>query len=469
MMASIHERRIPRSVTDGKDMGSEAATRLPLLHPDRFPALQSRNFRLLWIRQGISGIGSMMQVWAVNWQLYALTHSKLSLGMVGLFRVVPIVLFSLFAGTVADAWDRRKVMLVTQSTVALVAAGLGWLTWSHHLTAAWIYAATVVGGAAMAFDNPSRQALIPSLIDRKDLPNAMSVMSVSFRTSTIIGPMLAGLLIAHNGLAATYFLNALSFLAVIWALLAMRIAPVEATAADKAERGQVSWASLMEGLRFVRGEPLLVSTIWLDFFATFFSSANSLLPVFASDILHVGAKGYGVLAAAEAVGALVSGIAVSFLPTIRRQGPIMLASVLLYGVATIVFGASHFFLLSWLALAGVGATDTVSTIFRQTIRQLRTPDRLRGRMTSVNMIFFMGGPQLGEFESGLAAQWLGGPAAVVLGGIACVATVGLVVLRFPILRHYRFDPAVSAEAPAATPVAAESTPSLAEAAPSDNS
>jgi MFS family permease len=414
----------------------------------KFPALSSRNFRLLWIGQGVSGIGSFMQIWAINWQLYEITHRALALGLIGLFRVIPIVLFSLVGGTVADAWDRRKVMLWTQSSLAVVAVLLGALTYTHHLTASWIYFLTSVGAAAMAFDNPARQSLIPSLVKKSELTNGLSLMSVSFRTSTILGPVLAGLLIAKGGLGDTYFINAVSFLAVIWALVAMRLdgaalqekvalASDATTDVNPSPQAEVSWSSLVEGLQFVWGAPLLVSTLALDAIATFFSSANSLLPIFAKDILRVGARGYGILAAAEATGALVAGLVLSFFPPIRRQGMVILISVAIYGASTVVFGLSKLFLLSWLALAMFGASDAVSTVLRQTVRQIMTPNRLRGRMTSVNMIFFMGGPQLGEFESGIAAQYLGAPLAVMLGGVAAVIAVAIVAIKAPILRRYR--------------------------------
>ena len=419
-----------------------------LLFVSRFPALRSRNFRLFWMGQGISGIGSFMQVWVINWQLYAITHHALALGLIGLFRVIPIIIFSLIGGTVADAWDRRKVMLVTQSTLAMVALLLGGLTLSHHLTPTWIYALTMVGAAAMAFDNPARQSLIPSLVDRKDLTNALSMMSVAFRTSTILGPVLAGFLIARGSMSDTYFFNAMSFLAVIGALIALRLpAHSAALGTAAASRSGVDLKSLKEGLVFVWNSPLIVSTIWLDFLATFFSSANALLPIFAKDILHIGAKGYGLLAAAEAVGALMAGLALSFSRPILRQGYVMLWAVALYGLATVVFGASRLFVVSWLALAVVGVADSVSTILRQTIRQLITPDCLRGRMTSVNMIFFMGGPQLGELESGIVAQWLGGPISVIIGGLGCLLTVAWVAVRSPLLRNYRLDTHAAPPAP----------------------
>ena len=407
-----------------------------------FPALQSRNFRLLWFGQGVSGIGSMMQIWAINWQLYALTHHALALGLIGLFRVIPIVLFSLIGGTVADAWDRRKVMLATQTALALVAAALGWLTISHQMSAPAIYGLTMIGAAAMAFDNPARQSLIPQLVPRADFAGAVALNSIMMRTATILGPMAAGLLIARGGLGETYWINAISFLAVIAALLLMRLGPAqtEPTPGETKERagpGTVSFAALTEGLRFVWQTPILVWTLSLDFLATFFSSANALLPIFARDILHVGARGYGLLAGAEAVGALAAGVLLSVGRPIVRQGRAVLWAVVLYGAATVVFGASKLFWLSWLALAFGGVADSISTILRQTIRQLVAPDRLRGRMTSVNMIFFMGGPQLGEFEAGLVATWLGAPLSVITGGLGCLVTVALVAARAATLRNYR--------------------------------
>ncbi len=419
--------------------------------PGRFPALRSRNYRLLWFGQGVSGVGSMMQVWAINWQLYALTHHALALGLIGLFRVVPIVLFSLIGGTVADAWDRRKVMLATQTTLAGVATALGVLTVTHHMSAPAIYGLTVIGAAAMAFDNPARQALIPQLVPRSDFVSAVALNSMMMRTATIIGPMVAGLLIARGGLGDTYWLNAVSFLAVIGALLLMRLAPAQsdpagAGVAKTGERGEISWASLTEGLRFVWSTPILVWTLSLDFLATFFSSANALLPIFARDILHAGARGYGVLAAAEAVGALAAGTFLSLGRPVVRQGRTVLWAVTLYGAATVVFGWSKLFWLSWVALAVGGVADSISTIMRQTIRQLVTPDRLRGRMTSVNMIFFMGGPQLGELEAGLVATWLGAPWSVITGGLGCLLTVALVAARAPMLRNYRRTDAEAASA-----------------------
>lgn len=412
--------------------GDGGNTILSILH-GRFPALRSRDFRLLWIGQTISVAGGQMQFWALNWHIYALTHSPIALGLIGLFRVVPIVLFSLAGGVVADAHDRKKVYFFTQIVLASIAAALCGLTWAHHMTAAGIYALTAVAASALAFANPARQSLVPTLVPREHFPNAAALTSISHQVSTIVGPVAAGFLIARGSLAATYGVNALSFIATLIALLL-----IHSPQTDKTEesRGEMSVSAMMEGLRFVRQTPILVSTIILDFFATFWSSANALLPVFARDVLHVGARGYGLLAASAAVGSLGAGAAVALLPSIKRQGSVLLWSVVWYGAATVAFGWSKWFWLSWLALAVTGAADTVSTILRQTIRQLITPDRLRGRMTAANMIFFMGGPQLGELEAGLAAAWIGAPGSVILGGVACLISTAWLTARFPLLRHY---------------------------------
>jgi MFS family permease len=402
--------------------------RTPVLYR-RFPALQSRDFRLLWLGQLISMAGSQMQFWALNWHLYALTHSAVALGMIGLARVIPIAIFSLVGGTVADALDRRKLMLMTQSVMMATAVLLGILTMRGELTAGVIYALSALAAGALAFDNPARQALLPNLVPREHFANAVSLHTIIRQVATIVGPPLAGLLIASGGLAFTYWLNALSFLAVIGALLLMR-------AGGGRAGGSVDLAALREALAFLRRSPVLLSTMVLDFLATFFSSANALLPIFAKDLLHVGPKGYGVLAAAPAVGSLLTGSALAFLPRIRRQGQVVLWAVVAYGAATILFGVSRWYALSLLALAATGAADTISTVVRQTIRQLNTPDRLRGRISAATMVFFMGGPQLGELEAGLVAAWVGAPLSVVLGGLGCLVSVALIAWRVPRLRAY---------------------------------
>jgi MFS family permease len=404
------------------------------------PALRHRNFRLLWIGLFVSFTGSNMQAAAILWHvslLVAPDRKGLALGTVGLVRVVPIVVFSMVGGVVADAWHRRRLMLVTQSAATIVATALTLLTGAGTISLALLYALTALGSTVGSFDLPARQALVPSLVPRADLANALSLNTAMMQTASIAGPAIGGILIATLGLTWVYLLNAVSFGFVIGALLLMRGVPEDVT---PTEREAVSWQAAVEGLRFVFTSPLIRSTMLLDFFATFFSSAVALLPIFAQDILQVGPKGYGWLYAAPAAGAVLMSTAMIVLADrIRSRGPVLLWSVAIYGVATVGFGLSRSFWITFACLALTGVADTVSMVIRSVIRQLETPDRLRGRMTGVNMIFFMGGPQLGEVEAGALAQWMGAPFSVITGGIGCLLATGWVAATTPQLRRYRHD------------------------------
>ncbi|PYQ70092.1 MAG: MFS transporter [Acidobacteria bacterium] len=417
-----------------------------------FVALRHRNFRLIWIGLLVSFTGSMMQNAALLWHVSLLVTPErkgLALGMVGLVRVVPVVVFSMISGVVADAWDRRRLMLFTQTAATLVALALASIAFSG-VTGLWlIYVLAALGSAVGAFDLPARNALVPTLVPREHLPNAISLNTIMFQTASVVGPSLGGLLIAATHVGWAYVANAISFAFVIVALLLMRDIPERQPSAPGA-RDDVSWHAALEGLRFVFRSPLIRSTMLLDFFATFFSSAMALLPIFAQDILKVGAEGYGWLYAAPAAGAVVmSAIMVPMTERIRKRGPTLLWSVAGYGIATAVFGLSRSFWLTFFCLAMTGATDTVSMIIRNVIRQLETPDRLRGRMTGVNMVFFMGGPQLGELEAGVVANWFGATVSVVSGGIGCLIATGWVAASTPRLRHYQKEDAdaVQAELP----------------------
>jgi MFS family permease len=417
----------------------------------RFPrsivALQHRNFRLLWIGLFLSFTGSMMQNAALLWHVSLLVADEkkgLALGLVGLTRVGPVVVFSMIAGVLADAVDRRRVLLVTQTLAALAALALSLLSF-HGLSVVWpIYVLAAISAAVSAFDLPARQALVPTLVPRDHLANAISLQTIMFQTASVVGPALGGVVIAAGGVAWAYLANAVSFGFVILALVGMHGAggqPIH----DADRPDAVSWAAAREGLRFVFSSPLIRSTMVLDFLATFFASATALLPIFAQDILHVGARGYGWLFAAPAVGAMITGAAlVPFVEHIKRRGVSIVWSVIGHGAATIVFGVSRSFWLTFFCLAAVGATDTVSTVLRNIIRNLETPDRLRGRMTGINMVFFMGGPQLGELEAGLIANWFGAPFSVISGGFGCLVATTAIAAMTPPLRHYRSDTAPDA-------------------------
>ena len=407
---------------------------------DSVVALQHRNYRLLWIGLFVSFSGSMMQNAGLLWHVSLLVppdRKGLALGMVGLVRVLPIMVFSMISGVVADAWDRRKLMLFTQIAATIVATVLAILTF-RGLTHVWpLYLLAALGSAVGAFDLPARGALVPPLVPREHLPNAISLNTIMFQTASVVGPSLGGVMIASTGVGWVYVANAISFGFVIIALAMMRDVPPHPKS-ETGSRDDVSLHAAMEGLRVVYRSPLIRSTMLLDFFATFFSSATALLPIFAQDVLQVGAKGYGWLYAAPAVGAMATSAAlVPLADRIERRGPTLLWAVAGYGLATVVFGFSRSFWLTFACLMLTGATDTVSMVIRNIVRQLETPDRLRGRMMGVNMVFFMGGPQLGELEAGVVANWLGAPVSVISGGIGCLIATGWVAGVTPALRRYR--------------------------------
>lgn len=402
-----------------------------------FTALRHRDFRLLWIGQLISVTGTQMQLVAINWHVYLLTKSPLALGGVGLVRILPIIFCSLVGGVVADAVDRKRLMLATQGSILVCAAALAVMT-ATGLQSIWpIYALTAIASAALAFDNPARQAMLPTLVPAEDFPNAVSLGIVVFNSAMIVGPALAGILLSIRGPALIYGINAASFIAVIIALLLMH---ASGRAHVEEHAPQINLGALREGLRFVWRTPIIVQTMTLDFIATFFASATALLPIFAAEILNVGARGLGLLAAAPGAGSIVTGLLMARLGVNRKQGKIVLGSVVIYGAATVAFGLSRWFWLSLLMLGITGAADTVSTVLRQTIRQLVTPNHLRGRMTSVNMIFFMGGPQLGEMEAGAVAALIGAALSVVTGGIGCLLAVAAASLWAKELWRYEGHP-----------------------------
>ncbi len=397
---------------------------------DRFPALRHRDLAWLLGGQLVSLTGSQMQQVAVVWQLYLFTHSPFALGLMALFRVVPVLLFALGGGVAADALDRRRLMMATQTTLALISLGLA-VTSGLGVAGAWtLYAAAALSGIATAFDGPARQSLVPLLVPREDLPAALGLAAFVWQLATIAGPALGGVLLAAGGPVPIYVLDALSFGAVLAALWRMHDLPqVRARTAAGLE-------SVREGLRFIRGAPIIRTTMLLDFVATFFGGSMLLMPIFADQILAVGPRGLGVLYAAQPVGAALAGFVLSARGVPRRQGAAVLISVAAYGAAIAAFGVSRSFPLSLSLLAASGAADTVSMVIRQTLRQLLTPDELRGRMTSINMMFYIGGPQLGEFEAGAVARAFNARISVASGGLLCVAAVAVTALVAPALRRY---------------------------------
>ncbi len=413
----------------------------------RMAALRYRDFRFLWVGEMVSTTGSQMQLFAINWHVFQLLRGQsftisvfgndivmgaeaFGLGMLGLVRVIPIVMFALLGGVLADALDRRRVMIWTRVISALIAAALTFLTLSDQIDVNSIYLLTALGAAATALDSPARQSIVANLVKPRHLTNAISLNTLIFQIATICGPALAGLLVAQFNIGLVYAINTATFFVAIIAIGLIRHRGKIKTAAN------IGWRALIDGIRFTFSTRIIMGTMLLDFFATLFASARTMLPIVAGDILGVGAAGYGLLATAQPVGALLVGLIMSLRSDMKRQGLILLLSVAVYGLATAIFGISTSFALSYFMFALTGAGDTVSMVIRGTIRQLMTPDELRGRMVSVNMMFFMGGPQLGELEAGLVASLFGAPFAIFSGGLATVLLTAWVAWRYPSIRRY---------------------------------
>ncbi len=414
------------------------------MRPGSLAALRYRDFRLLWTGQLISMAGRMMQSAAILWHIYLITKSPLALGLIGLTRLLPVLAFALLSGLVADTMDRRRLMLITQSGMALVALLLAVVSF-RGVSAAWpIYLLAMADASFSAFDTPASQSLVPRLVPPEHLANAFSLSATMSQFASVLGPSLAGVVIASRGVAWAYMLNAVSLLALIAALLLMRT-----PASPPEERVGISLHAAMDGLRFVFRAPIIRANMLLDFFATFFASATALLPIFAQDILRIGAQGYGLLYAAPSLGALVSGVVLSVRGLIRRQGRVLLWAVAGFGLATVIFGLSKSFWITFTALALTGAADMVSMVICGTARQLLTPDSMRGRMVSWNMLFFAGGPQLGEIEAGLLARWVGPVISVVVGGVGCLAAAGGIAWLTPELRRFEGHSLGSGEPPLA--------------------
>ncbi len=418
----------------------------------RLPSLQHRDFRLLWLSQFASFVGSQMQFTAVNWDIFAmlrgqftnfnlfgstlsLSSDALGLGLLGLVRIGPIVAFAMIGGAMADSHDRRKQMMSAFIVSLFFAAVLAILSLNGNTSVLPIYICTAAIAAASAFGNPARQALLPNLVPREHFTNAVSLNTLGVQIASIAGPAIAGVLIGITNIGVIYALNALSFIIGIGALLLMRYRE------PKREGGSgVSLRAMADGVKFVFGTPIIAGTMLLDFFATFFSSARTMLPIIASEVLRTDVAGYGLLSTAAALGSVIAGVFTSLRKEINQQGAVLLISVGVFGLATVLFGLTTNFRLAYVFFAITGAADTVSTIIRNIIRQLHTPDSLRGRMVGVNMMFFIGGPQLGELEAGLLAAAFGVPFSVVSGGIITILLTLWVAQRYRVLREYRAIP-----------------------------
>jgi MFS family permease len=393
-----------------------------------------RDFCLFWTGSMLSGIGSQFTTVAMAWQIYELTDSALQIGLLGLLRAVPQMILLLFAGLLADAINRRKLMMFTQTGLFCVSTALTLLTFAGKASPHLLYAATIFLAFFTALEQPSRQSMIPNLVPREHLAQSLALQGTQRYVPVIAGPSIAGVVLALFGPAVCYAVDAFSWLAMLSALALLRT-PISEGGGWKT----ISLSSLREGLGFVWGHGVIFPLMLLDFGATLFGNVRSLFPVYARDILFVGPQGLGLLYASRAVGSLCAAALVSVMGPVRRAGMWIILGVGLYGVATSVFAYSQVFWISVLMLALCGAGDTISSILRSTINQMTTPDELRGRMSSINSIFTSSGPQLGQFESGLVAAWLGAQLSALTGGLASLAIVALVAIGFPQVQRFRIS------------------------------
>ncbi|MFA5770147.1 MAG: MFS transporter [Patescibacteria group bacterium] len=393
--------------------------------------LKNRDFLLMQLGMSTSRIGTFMQEVAVSWQLYQLTKSPLSLGILGLSKFLPILFFSFFSGIAADIYNRKKIIFVVQIFSIINACLLAILTITGKITPLLIYLLVGLEAGLYSFESPARQAMGPTIIAKKDFPLAVNIMNITYQTTNFIGPAIAGFIIAFFGISTVYIINAFSFLAVIIALILMSPLP------KIIKKPEFSFNEIKEGFIFVFKTPLIYGSMYIDFIATFFASASTLMPIFAVDILKVGPKELGLLYAAPSIGAVIAGLCFPFLNKIKNKGWLLLSAVCFFGLNTFLFAISRNFYLSIIFIALSGSGDIISVIIRNVIRQLNTPDHLRGRMTAINMLFYSAGPQLGETEAGIAAYFMGTPLSVAFGGIATIIATIYIAIKTPELLNYK--------------------------------
>lgn len=386
-------------------------------------------FRMFWCARLCTTIGYQILTVAVGWQMYDLTGDALMLGLVGLVQFLPSVVLLLMSGHVADRFDRRQIVRICQLTEAAIALGMaaaslaGWVRHEH------IFIFVALLGATRAFETPTLQALLPSVVTPRQLPRAVALSSSATQTAIIVGPALGGFAYVA-GPGVVYGIGALLFLAAatLITLLRLRQRPQRLTA-------PVSISTLFAGFAYIRSRPVLLGAISLDLFAVLLGGATALLPIYARDILHTGPWGLGLLRSSPAIGALATAIWLARHPLERKVGRVMFGAVALFGLATICFGLSTLLPLSMLALVVLGASDMISVVVRSTLVQLDTPDDMRGRVGAVNSVFIGASNQLGEFESGVTAAWLGPVGAVLLGGVGTLVVVAVWMRLFPALAN----------------------------------
>jgi MFS family permease len=398
---------------------------MPASHrTDPIVALRQKWFLLYVTGSLVSNTGNQMRTVAVSWEVYERTREPLSLGLIGLVLAVPVLVLALPAGMAADRYSRRHIIMLAQAGMALSGLGLAWAS-DARAPLTFIYLCLLGTGIFRAIGWPASQAIVTALVPARIFSNAATWRSVAFQLASTLGPLAGGLLIAKWNPVAVYLIDAASSVVLIACLIPLRPAPQARHAEPR------SWRSFADGVRFVRRQPIILSTITLDMVAVLFGGATALLPVYAKDILYVGPTGFGWLRAMPSLGAISMSLLLAMRPPIARAGPALLWAVIGFGAATIVFGLSKYYPLSLAALFVLGAFDNISVVIRSTVVQLLTPDAMRGRVAAVNAVFIGTSNEIGELESGLAAQWLGAVITATGGGVMTLVTVFAVATIWP--------------------------------------
>lgn len=398
---------------------------------DPYAALRHRDYRLLLIGRFITSFGNEMLTFAISWELWLRTQSAFALGMVGLVQIIPVILLSLPAGHVADQYNRKRIVVISELAIGLCVLGLGWLSYTEG-PLVLIYTLLLGIGIARAFNEPASSTLIPETVPPHLFASAATWNSSTWHFASITGPAFAGILIGFfNAVTLIYFFAAVA--AIVFVILLTMIQGRKLALAEKSE----TWSSLKEGFRFMRDTRVILAAITLDMFAVLFGGAVALLPIYATDILKVGAQGMGIMRAAPSIGALMMAFVIAYTPPMKQAGKTLLYAVAGFGFATIVFGLSTSFILSVAMLGLLGALDNISVVIRGTLLLTHTPDRMRGRISAVNGIFIGVSNELGAFESGSVAALIGPVGAVVLGGIGTIIVVTTVAHIFPSIRNLK--------------------------------
>lgn len=407
-------------------------------HPT-LEVLSSSNIRFFVASRFFSAAATTLLRATIAWHVFEATQSAFYLGLIGVIQFLPVLPMSLIGGAVADAHDRKTIVLIAQLATLLLSGLLWGSTLSGDPPLVLIFASIFLISVAAAFENPARSSLLPTLVPRVLFINAVTLHSTVQNLGWMTGPVLMGFLIELYGVSAAYASSV--FLVLGSALLFLGVQPPKS---DEAKR-KVTLGAIREGISFVRHRSVILASMTLDMFAVIFAGATALLPIFANDILEVGPRGYGILSASLELGTFLMAVILLVLPPIMRPGRALLITVVVYGSATILFGLSRSFPLSVAAFALAGMADQVSMVCRSAIVQLNTPDALRGRVSSVNMIFINASNQLGVAESGFLAAVTNATFSVVAGGVVCIGIVGAAAAKVPSLRRYRVDDPPPAE------------------------